>query len=1277
MGQFIQTYISRMAGSTVFNRGQSIYTRGRLELIRLDMDKSKATYRVQSDTNWSTQYRVTVHDYDKATIYAQCNCKFDGGGLCKHQIASLMHLKAEVLKDSFNPKNEVIENEPIDTKFLQKNSEFKAYTEGVHLANLKSAVKLKSYDKERVVYQVKDFVVEIGGKYGQYQTVCTCDQRFSKLCSHKIAAFVNLGRTFGTTPFLNIQKLDFEKARQLAEYGYDVADEKVSKLFNFDILNGSITVKPKDAGLSKLNAAQDWKGLRQKVFAPAKVENGAENGTDIYKGIDEDDKFVFVYVFKFDNINRSEDVRYNAYNPFVVEEDKQTLVNFKLGVVQAKWKKEKLAGRLQEVNVNFRNFTLDELASLDHDDAELMRHIKNLQMEGLTKRMIQLHPELRGNWHLYSHNFTTEEQLQSLRRLVGESLTAIFKILPDKKVYKHYSHDSGDSLKHGDLYLTNILRGHASVEFSLDEEKNFYVLHPKIRLNDEETMEEFMPLRRKGDWMYESTKGLILLDDKAVRTLDFYDKTNVIRIKKSELSGFLSDFALPLMDYHNIELNVPVDLTEGEAIFNPKIYLTESEDALTLTPAFTYDYDGEVKEFEMNNRLKQMVFVKEEDEMALVYRNDEREATVRDFVQKLHPNFETQAIQNPASFNLNINQLFENEWFFTAFEKIKAEGIEVLGFAQLKKLKYNPNRAKMNIRASSGIDWFDLEVKISFGEQSVSLKDVRKAIFNRQHYIRLGDGTLGILPQEWIEKYAAMLKMGDIKGEKLRLSQFHIPLIDELYNEIDDNETLYKLMDKRNRLRNFESIQDLPLPKNSTAVLRGYQQSGYNWLNFLDEFGWGGILADDMGLGKTVQAITFLQKQVELKNKPNLVVVPKSLVFNWQKECEKFAPELSILVYYGPQRKALQSEIKKHALTITTYGAMRSDITDLREMDFNYIILDESQAIKNPDALVSKAVKLLKADNRLTLTGTPIENNVFDLYSQMDFLNPGMLGNIEFFKREFSNLIDREKDANATAQLRKLVYPFILRRTKDEVAKELPEKVESVIYCEMDKHQRRVYDGFKDKYRDMVLGRIDTEGIGNAGMYILEGLMKLRQICDSPSLLSDKEDYGHESVKIAELIPRIQEDSGRHKILVFSQFLGMLDLIKKELEKLHIPYEYLDGQTTDRQERVENFQNNDSVRVFLMSLKAGGVGLNLTAADYVYIVDPWWNPAVEAQAIDRTHRIGQEKPVFAYKMICKDTVEEKILQLQDKKKALAKDIVHVESGFVKALTRDDVVSLFS
>lgn len=356
---------------------------------------------------------------------------------------------------------------------------------------------------------------------------------------------------------------------------------------------------------------------------------------------------------------------------------------------------------------------------------------------------------------------------------------------------------------------------------------------------------------------------------------------------------------------------------------------------------------------------------------------------------------------------------------------------------------------------------------------------------------------------------------------------------------------------------------------------------------------------------------------------------------------------------------------------------MRSDVELLQKYKFNYIILDESQAVKNPDSLTSKAVRLLKAKNRITMTGTPVENNTFDLYSQMEFLNPGFLGGGEFFKSEYANPIDKFQDKEKAAELRKLIYPFMLKRTKEEVAKDLPDKTETILYCEMGKKQRKVYETFREKYRQQIADKMATEGMNKSSFLILEALMKLRQICDSPALLSDDADYGNESAKLDEITREIEENASNHKILIFSQFLKMLDLIKAHLEKNNIPYEYLDGQTTDRADRVNRFQSDQNCRVFLMSLKAGGVGLNLTEADYVYLIDPWWNPAVEAQAIDRTHRIGQTKKVFAYKMICKDSVEEKILLLQQRKKDLANDLISAEAGFIKKLSQDDIIDLFS
>ena len=372
-------------------------------------------------------------------------------------------------------------------------------------------------------------------------------------------------------------------------------------------------------------------------------------------------------------------------------------------------------------------------------------------------------------------------------------------------------------------------------------------------------------------------------------------------------------------------------------------------------------------------------------------------------------------------------------------------------------------------------------------------------------------------------------------------------------------------------------------------------------------------------------------------------------------------------------------ELQKANVIITTYGTLRSDILTLMKINFDYAVLDESQAIKNPASKVTRAACLLIAKNRVCMSGTPLQNNTFDIFAQMNFLNPGLLGSMDFFRNEFANPIDKFGEQEQKDHLRKLLYPFILRRTKEQVAKDLPEKTETILFCEMEKEQRKIYDAYRNSYRDKIMGVIDEQGIDKSQLTILQGLMKLRQICDSPAILNEEEKYPNHSIKLEELTREIFENIGEHKALVFSQFLGMLGLIREKLVEQGIPHEYFDGSTsiTDRQKAIDNFQNNDSSRVFLISLKAGGVGLNLTAADYVYIVDPWWNPAVEQQAIDRTHRIGQTKNIFAYRMICIDTIEDKILQLQERKRKLASELISDDVNFVKALSKADVEYLFS
>jgi non-specific serine/threonine protein kinase len=571
-------------------------------------------------------------------------------------------------------------------------------------------------------------------------------------------------------------------------------------------------------------------------------------------------------------------------------------------------------------------------------------------------------------------------------------------------------------------------------------------------------------------------------------------------------------------------------------------------------------------------------------------------------------------------------------------------------------------------------------VNIAFGNQQITVADVKKALANNQQFVQLSDGTLGILPEDWLKKYALLFRVGEGKADSLKLSRYHLGVVDELYANRDQEELELQLEEKYEQLRQFDQIKQIEPPASLHAVLRPYQVSGYQWLNYLKEVNWGGILADDMGLGKTVQALSYLEQFKNQEGKLRAIVIcPTTLIYNWENEIKKFTPSLRHRIHHGPQRIRKKEELEQYDVLITTYGTLRSDIKILSALQFDYAILDESQAIKNPSSKVTRAAQLLQAKNRLCMSGTPLQNNTFDIYAQMNFLNPGMLGSVEFFRQEFAIPIDKLGEPDRKEHLRKLLYPFILRRTKEQVAKDLPEKQEMVVFCEMEQEQRDIYDAYRNDYRNQILGSIETQGIQKAQLAILQGLMKLRQICDSPAILNEKEKYPNHSIKLDELARQLKEDISDHKALVFSQFLGMLALIRTKLEELEIPYVYFDGSTTapEREKAIQQFQQQDKIRVFLISLKAGGVGLNLTAADYVYIMDPWWNPAVEQQAIDRTHRIGQTKNIFAYRMICKDSIEDKILQLQERKRALAKDIITDDSGFVKSLSREDVEYLFS
>jgi non-specific serine/threonine protein kinase len=618
------------------------------------------------------------------------------------------------------------------------------------------------------------------------------------------------------------------------------------------------------------------------------------------------------------------------------------------------------------------------------------------------------------------------------------------------------------------------------------------------------------------------------------------------------------------------------------------------------------------------------------------------------------------------------------DFLMHSISELAKAGFEIYGEENLKAGRINRATPTLRVHITSGIDWFDLKTVVEFGDQQISLHDLRKAMKRGERYVKLADGSVGQIPEEWLSKYRHLWDLAQETEEGFRLNDVHLPLIDSLLEEDATIETPPDLVQRRQRLRDFERIASQPLPEGFVGELRPYQKHGFDWLHFLHEYKFGGILADDMGLGKTVQVLAYLQSQREQGRfrQAALLVVPKSLIANWQRESQRFTPELRFLEYMGNFRSKDTSLFNDYDIVLTTYGTMLRDVMILRGYKFSHIILDESQAIKNPLSKSAKAARLLSGEHRIVMTGTPVENNTFELWSQFAFLNPGLLGNMEYFKREFSTPIESGGDEKAATLLRKLIHPFILRRTKEQVAPELPPRSERIVYTDMAPAQKKVYIQTRDRYRAELLGLIESEGMDDARFRILEGLLRLRQIAIHPALVDRK--YKSDAPKFEVLLETLETlQAEHHKALIFSQFVETLKLVRAELDERNIKYVYLDGQTPNRQSRVDLFQNDPSYPFFLISLKAGGVGLNLTAADYVIHLDPWWNPAVETQASDRAHRIGQDKPVFVYKIITRGTVEEKILQLQEKKRALVKSIIATEASFFKSLTKDDVRALFT
>lgn len=764
-------------------------------------------------------------------------------------------------------------------------------------------------------------------------------------------------------------------------------------------------------------------------------------------------------------------------------------------------------------------------------------------------------------------------------------------------------------------------------------------------------------------------------DIEGKKLMPFLNK-RYITIPKSTEGAYFEKFVAPLIEKYHVYaegFDIKTEKHEPTPVIKV-IYVDAGISQLQLY--FRYDTHA----FAMGNEKKITVHI-EKIEDNYIFTRIKRDAAWEK--QKFH--FLTSLglkKVSPLDHNLELpahadeNQSYAVlNWVNEHIEQLKAEGFEIEQDQSAKKFQFASNKIDFEIKEDN--DWFDINAIVYFGQHPIPFIALKQHILHKKREFTLPDGSIAIIPEKWFTQYGSLFSLSD-GGKELKLKKHHIGLINELAEDGIANVTLSR---KLQRLNDFENIADTKMPVHFKGDLRSYQKAGYNWFSFLREYNFGGCLADDMGLGKTIQTLAMLQKikeedEEQSTKSTSLIIMPTSLIYNWLNEAKKFTPKLKIHAHTGSSRNKDISQFAKYDIIITTYGITRVDIDLLKDYYFNYIILDESQNIKNPSSKSFKAVKALKSRHKLILSGTPVENSVSDLWTQLTFLNPGLLGTQTFFNEEYVQAIEKRKDEEKARKLQAIIKPFVLRRTKEQVASELPAKTEQVIYCDMSEDQAAYYEKTKSAYRNDLLSSMDDGTYAKKQVQLLQGLTALRQLANHPVMID--EEYNSDSGKFENVIHTLDNVlKGGHKVLIFSQFVKHLNIFKQYFEKEEIPFSYLDGATKNRGEIVAEFQENTELKVFLISIKAGGVGLNLTQADYVFILDPWWNPAVEQQAIDRTHRIGQEKKVFIYKFIAKDTVEEKILALQNRKKRLASSLITTEESFFKSLSKDDIKEILN
>lgn len=921
----------------------------------------------------------------------------------------------------------------------------------------------------------------------------------------------------------------------------------------------------------------------------------------------------------------------------------------------------------------FSNTASEFSKLLDETDLKLIKMLEEIEQSQIIKRFYK--KNIRPS--VYFSTIFNEKVFEVIRPKIEVTLKKALKLLMGKS-----------------LFLMSKQGWPVDQALTLAEEPCSVLFH--FRRNEEE-VRYFPTLKYKGErieFMFKEAQiiinqpAILLLDnvlhhfdqDVEGKKLSPFLNKRFISISKSAENSYFKLFVGPLIEKHNVyaqgfdiktqhnETTPLLELSTNEKgqpelslHFRYGVHVFKSSTVRPVTVKMEHDPEADTYIF---HRIKRSL------QLEAIRLNELKELGL----EKANGPFNHFEL---ADWETNTNQEKDYSliiWLNDHIELLKEKGFEIVQKEGEKRFVFGKMLVDLEVKEQN--DWFDVMALVQFGEFSIPFIQLRHHILNHQREFVLPSGEIALIPEQWFSQFSSLFQLSKDKNS-ISLKKHHIGLLQELQ---ESEITGLSMQRKLQNLSGFEGVEEIPVSKQFKGSLRPYQKAGYDWFQFLKKYRFGGCLADDMGLGKTVQTLALLQNEKEKSGAgpglTSLIIMPTSLIYNWLNEAVKFAPSLKILNHTGPNRGKSEEGFGNYDIVLSTYGTTRVDVELLNKFHFHYIILDESQNIKNATSKSFKAVRSLKGTHKLILSGTPIENSVVDLWPQMEFINPGLLGGETYFTKNFVVPIERKKDEEQSKRLQALVKPFILRRTKDQVASELPEKTMQVFYCTMTEKQSDYYEKVKSEFRNTILQQTQDGVLKRSGIQVLQGLSKLRQLANHPLMID--EDYAYDSGKFENVIHHLESVLSRgHKVLIFSSFVKQMKIYRAYFEKEGLNFAYLDGATKNRAEVVNEFRTNDKIQAFLISIKAGGVGLNLTEADYVFILDPWWNPAVEMQAIDRAHRIGQTKKVFIYKFITKDTVEEKILALQGRKKVLSDSLIQIEDDFVKSLNAKDIEELLA